>query len=98
MNFHKDSGDSFEPCKHMEAMLNRAADETAPPAMRWYALYHAARCTRCGNFLKRVTALIRQLRDMKSEKQPVAPDDGLSTERWQAIESGWTEVEKSPKV
>jgi hypothetical protein len=94
MNLHKDSGDSIEPCKHMESMLNRTADGTAPKAMRWFAVYHAAHCSRCGIFLDRVTSLVGHLHDLKANDGSHPLDEGLSPERWEAVEAGWAEVEK----
>jgi len=94
MNFHKDPGDSLEPCKHMESMLNRTADGSAPKLMSWYARNHAAGCTRCGNFLTRVTALIGHLRQMKEPESDTAPVESLSKDRWDSIEASWVEAEK----
>lgn len=93
MNFHKDPGDSLEPCKHMESMLNRTAEGSAPKLMELYARSHAARCVRCGNFLTRLTALLRNLRLMKAEKQQKPVEESLTEDRWEAIESRWAEVE-----
>lgn len=94
MNFHKDTSDSLEPCKHMEGMLNRTADGTASKAVRWYAQYHAAHCVRCGTFLKRVTSLIGQLHELKAEDGAGSSKEGLSEDRWEAVEAGWAEAEK----
>jgi hypothetical protein len=97
MNLHKDTGDSLEPCKHMESMLNRTADGTAPPLMRWYARSHARGCNRCGNFLARITALLSQLRDMKSEEIASSEDEKLSQEQWESIESKWAEADRGSR-
>jgi len=94
MNFHKDTGDSLEPCKHMEGMLNRTADGTAPKLMKWYAESHAAGCPRCGTFLKRVTTLIGELHDIKSENLESVEAERLSPAHWQSVEAGWSEAEK----
>jgi len=94
MNFHKDTGDSLEPCKHMEGMLNRTADGTAPRLMRWYAEAHAARCGRCGRFLGNVRALIGQLKGMKAKTSCDPVVDKLSEDRWETVEAAWVEVEK----
>jgi hypothetical protein len=94
MNFHKDTGDSLEPCKHMESMLNRTAEGSAPKPMRWYALYHAAHCGRCGKFLKRVTSLIGQLHQLKADQVTSSTEDSLSAEQWEAMEARWVEAEK----
>ena len=92
MNLHKDSDDSIEPCKHMETMLNRTAEGSAPPLMRWYALAHAKDCKRCGTFLSRVTSMIQQLRGLKVPHSPT-PEQLTETE-WEKIESRWQEVER----
>jgi hypothetical protein len=94
MNFHKDTSDSIEPCKHMEGMLNRTADGTASKAVRWYSTYHAAHCGRCGTFLKRVTSLIGQLHELKEDDGAGSTNDVLSADRWDAVEAGWAEAEK----
>jgi hypothetical protein len=93
MNLHKDTGDSLEPCKHMEGMLNRTADGTASKAVRWYALYHASPCVRCGTFLKRVTFLLGELRGLKADDGAGSAIEDLPADRWEAIEAGWAEAE-----
>ena len=92
MIFHKDTGDSLEPCKHMESMLNRTAEGSAPRLMRWYAESHAARCGRCGRFLRNVRALIGRLKGINEET--CAIDERLSPQRWESVEAGWEETEK----
>jgi hypothetical protein len=94
MNFHKEPGDSLEPCKHMESMLNRTAEGSASKAVRWYANYHASHCIRCGTFLKRVSSLIGQLHELKAEDGAGSAGEGLSADRWESIESQWAEAEK----
>ena len=94
MKFLKDQGDSLEPCKHMESMLNRTADGTAPKWMRWYAQSHAAQCGRCGAFLKRVTSLLQQLRGLNPAETPCSVEEKLSAERWESVEASWAEAEK----
>jgi len=94
MNLHKDTSDSLEPCKHMESMLNRTADGTAPPLMKWYAKSHAKGCSKCGNFLVRITSLLTQLKDMKSEEMSHSVEEKLSAERWESLEIKWSEVER----
>ena len=95
MNFHKDQGDSLEPCTHMESMLNRTADGSAPKVMELYARSHASRCVRCGNFLTRLTQLLAQLKRSKASHiiEPIL--DTLSEERWQAVEAKWAEAESA---
>ncbi len=94
MKFHSESDESLEPCKHMEMMLNRTADGTAPPAMKWYAKSHAARCPRCGGFLRRITLLLNGLRGMKSGELSEPTADRLSQEQWETVEASWSEVER----
>lgn len=94
MNLHKDQSDSLEPCKHMESMLNRTADGTAPRWMRWYAKLHASGCSRCESFLTRVTSLIGQLHEMKADIAEPLPEERLSKEHWDSLEAAWAEAEK----
>ena len=94
MKLHNEIGDSLEPCKHMETMLNRTAEGSAPPLMKWYAKSHAKGCDRCGTFLTRVTNLLTQLKDIKSEEIENLSDDHLTKERWETLEARWKEVEK----
>ena len=94
MKLHKDTTDSIEPCKHMESLLNQTADGTASPLVKWYALSHAKGCERCGTFLARVTALVRQLRGTKPDPQVVESQESLTEDQWTSLESKWAEVEK----
>jgi len=94
MNFHKDTGDSLEPCKHMEGMLNRTAEGSAPKWMRWYAESHAAQCIRCGRFLRNVRGLLGQLKSMNSCEPIHLADEKLPAEAWESVEARWAEVEK----
>jgi hypothetical protein len=50
----------------MENLLQEIADGRAEGWRRWYALFHAARCYRCGTFLKRLQATVLALRETKS--------------------------------
>jgi len=95
MNFHKDPSDSLEPCKHMESMLNRTADGSAPKLMELYARSHASRCVRCGNFLARLTNLLRHLGGIKAIESPSPTPDSLGAERWETLESKWAEIESA---
>ena len=61
------------PCKHMEAMLNRAADGSGPKLSRWYALAHATHCGRCERYLKFLENVLARLRLGKEEP----PDDTM---------------------
>jgi len=49
----------------MEGYLNQAADGRANRLVKWYALAHAARCGRCGRFLKRLEQMLGSLRTAK---------------------------------
>ncbi len=51
MKGHNEEG---PPCQRMEALLQQVADGSATGIKRWYAVSHAARCFRCGNFLQRL--------------------------------------------
>lgn len=55
------------PCRHMEGMLNRAADGSARGFTRWYALAHAARCGRCNRFLHALEEMLMRLRRGKED-------------------------------
>ena len=71
MKLHKDDDVAGPPCKHMEQHLNRAADGTAVPLQKWYALAHAARCGRCGRLLASLRESLTRLRETrKSEPSP----------------------------
>lgn len=94
MKLHKDTGDSLKPCKHMEGLLNRTVDNTAPAFLGWYARYHAAHCARCGSFLGSLTKLLGRLHGMKSTPEAAEAEPALSPERWEAVEAAWTEAEK----
>lgn len=92
MIFHKEMSDSLEPCKHMEPLLNRTAEGSASKLGAWYAHAHAHRCPRCGPFLTRLSALLFQLKSINSDRSPVV-EESLSVDRWENIESQWTEAE-----
>lgn len=46
----------------MEDLLQQAADGTLRGWRKWYALSHAARCYRCGNFLSRLKLTLGALK------------------------------------
>ncbi len=60
------------PCKRMENLLQEIVDGRSAGWRRWYALYHAARCYRCGTFLKRLQTTVHALQEVKRE--PEDPD------------------------
>ncbi len=62
------------PCRHMEGMLNRAADNSAGRFSRWYAFAHAARCGRCGRYLRALEEMLLRLKGGKN----LPPDDVMS--------------------
>ena len=94
MIFHRATEDAIEPCKHMEEMLNRTADGTAPKWMKAYSLYHAARCSRCGRVLKRLQSMLGGLRKIKLTEEALPEQEALTPDRWEELESRWAEVEK----
>jgi len=49
----------------METLLQEVADGSARGWKKWYALMHASRCYRCGNFLQRLRLSIEALRESK---------------------------------
>ncbi len=62
------------PCRHMESLLQKTAEGSARGVSRWYALAHAARCPRCGRFLRSLRDMISRLRgqkEMPEEKEAV---------------------------
>jgi hypothetical protein len=69
MKHHKDEG---PPCSHMEGLLNQAADGSSRGLKLWYAVSHAARCSRCGTYLTRLRETLGHLHLAK--KQAPAPD------------------------
>ncbi|MDR3692649.1 MAG: hypothetical protein P4L46_24930 [Fimbriimonas sp.] len=98
MKLHKETAESLEPCKHMEGMLNRTAEGSAPPLMKWYALWHAKGCSRCGTFLARMTALIAQLKGLHGVGADSIGGERLGDDRWTSLESKWSEVEESTQT
>ncbi len=56
------------PCRHMEGLLNLAADGSSRGLVRWYTIAHAARCSRCGRFLESVKQSIHRLKATRSEE------------------------------
>ena len=73
MNLHHDDGSS-EPCRHMEGLLNKAADGSARPFALWYTLAHVARCPKCRRFfesLKMMLAGLRGVRDREPDPEIV---------------------------
>lgn len=71
MSSHNTDG---QPCRHMESLLQDVAEGRAKGLRKLYAVSHAARCYRCGNFLERMG---RMLQVMRNQKQDV-PDDAVS--------------------
>ena len=59
MSWHASDG---PPCRFVEPFLNEAAHGTSKGWRRWYALAHAARCTRCATYLKRLEETIARLK------------------------------------
>lgn len=70
------------PCRHMEKMLHEAADGTANPWRRWYALAHAARCPRCGRFLDRLRETLSHLRSVRNQPMPDDLTTRLKQGKW----------------
>lgn len=69
--FHNNPNEEGPPCTHMHAMLQDVADGNAKGIRRYYAILHAARCTRCGKFLDRTKLALAALR---AQKSPVSQD------------------------
>lgn len=68
MTWHRDDGSS-EPCRHMEGLLNKAADGTAKPFALWYTLAHVARCPKCRRFFESLKTMLLGLRRAQ-EREP----------------------------
>jgi hypothetical protein len=73
------------PCRHMESLLQEAADGSAKGWRRWYAVAHAARCTRCGTFLGRMQAMVKVLSETKDEPIPEDAKERLLAGAWRTI-------------
>ncbi len=58
------------PCKHMEKLLQQAADGSSRGVSRWYALAHAARCGPCRRFLESLRGMISRLRGGRDADPP----------------------------
>lgn len=64
----------------MESFLERTAEGRANRWTRWYALAHAARCSGCAAFLRRLEATmiaLRVARDASSDEENLARLRGL---------------------
>jgi hypothetical protein len=70
----------------MEGMLNGAADGSAKGLRRWYAFSHAARCSRCGRYLRGLTETIARLRKGKAEEAPAEVMERLAAGAWREAE------------
>jgi len=66
MNFHNPN-DEGPPCRNMEQNLQRTADGSANWLTRWYTLAHSARCSHCGNFLRRLEDTLNRLKGAKAD-------------------------------
>lgn len=62
MRSHHDEG---PPCRYMESLLQQVADGTLTGWRKWYALAHAAKCRRCGDFLSRLQLTLEAVRASK---------------------------------
>jgi NADH:ubiquinone oxidoreductase subunit F (NADH-binding) len=67
MTSHHQSDSNSQPCRHVEPFLQAVASKRAGPFARWYALAHSARCTRCKEFLDRLTALVEGLQEGREQ-------------------------------
>ncbi len=54
----------------MEGLLNQAADGSSRGLKLWYAINHAARCTGCGNYLRRLRETVGRLHSATKEMPP----------------------------
>lgn len=68
--FNHNKPDEGPPCAHMESLLQQLSDGSLKGLRRWYAVAHAARCYRCGSFLKRMTSTVAAIRASKHQLPP----------------------------
>lgn len=65
------------PCREMENLLQQVADGSARGIKKYFVIFHAAHCSHCGDFLKRLKATISVLKDQKENVAPTATMDRL---------------------
>ena len=68
-NFNDSFGRNFG-----DLLLQQVADGSAGGIRKYFALFHAAHCSRCGSFLKRMRAMLSVMHD---KKENVAPDAAM---------------------
>jgi hypothetical protein len=73
----KSSEENVTPCRHMEALLHRAADNQLTGFAKWYAWAHAKRCGGCLAFLRRLEATSLALRVARQAIQSDEPLERL---------------------
>lgn len=81
MKLHRHDEDG-PPCRHMEGLLQQAADGSSKGFRRWYALSHAAKCSRCGKFLARLEETLGRLRGIKKEEPKPEVISRLAAGAW----------------
>ena len=70
----KHNDQNAPPCKNMEAILQQVADGSATGIKKFYAIAHASRCSRCGNFLDRLKITLEVLRESKYRSESTPKD------------------------
>jgi len=64
------------PCAGLETLLQDLASGKARGIRKIYAIAHAAHCSRCGNYLERMKAILHVMKD-KKESAPAEAMDRL---------------------
>lgn len=67
--------ENVQPCRHMEGLLHRASDGRLRGLAKWYAWSHAARCSGCLAFLRRLEAAALALQAARTSSKD---EEGLS--------------------
>lgn len=73
-----------KPCSHMEALLDREAEGTAPWWIRWYVLAHVARCGPCKRVLLSLRAILREMKGAKKPEMPAGTAERLESGSWRS--------------
>ncbi len=64
----------------MEALLQQVADGSLHGIKKYFTLFHASHCYRCGSFLKRIKTMVSVMRDRKENLAPDAAMERLKTQ------------------
>lgn len=67
------------PCKHMENLLQGVADGSVGGVRKWFVLFHVGHCSHCGNFFRRLQAMLSVMHDKKENVPPTEAMERLRT-------------------